>query len=137
MFIVLSENNIYGYVILGFMLLGLAVFLLQYIPRAQRLEITSNGIVLYSYKICRTFFWSEIKGVLLNEISEDDVKIKQIVLQIFQSGSNRTRLESHINIPLDATIYGYTPEELYDLISKKISQPPSPADTGKAAVLKS
>jgi hypothetical protein len=57
-----------------------------------------------------------------------DVKIKeneqekQLIVELYQSGSNQTRPDNYFEVPINAKIYGYNPEELKDIIRKYLSQ---------------
>ncbi len=62
-----------------------------------------------------------------------DVKVKkgnnnenQLIVKMFQSGSNRTRPENYFEVPINAQIYGYKSEELKDIITKYLSQQDAP-----------
>ncbi len=63
-----------------------------------------------------------MKGALLKEVVERNSTKKLVIVQVFQSGSNRTRQESYREIPISAEAYGYESEELLEIINKKLSQ---------------
>jgi hypothetical protein len=118
-FVAQGEKKEIGLVFLGMSAVSLFVFFLFFIPTAQRLEFTNQGIVFYSYKQCRTYFWSQIKDVIMKNNPEGN---QQLIVEIYQSESSKTKHENSFEISINAQVYGYSQEDLYQKIKKIIIQ---------------
>jgi hypothetical protein len=108
----------FGFVLIGISLVCLLATFIYFTPQAQRLQFTVQGIMFYSYGRCRTYFWSQMKDVKIKENEQE----KQLIVELYQSGSNQTRPDNYFEVPINAKIYGYNPEELKDIIRKYLSQ---------------
>lgn len=115
-----SGEKMTGLIIAGSPAVGLFIFFIFFIPKANKIQITRYGLQCSSYGNCRTYFWNEMKNVKLDE--DESGNKKQLLLEIYQSGSNKTDTDRHVDVPLNAEAYGYTPESLYDLINKNLIQ---------------
>lgn len=116
------ESKTAAYVLLGALILGLVLFLLVFIPQAQRIEFNKHGIQFYSYSPhaqCRTYFWNQIKDVFIKE----EIDKKKVVVQLYRSGSNKSNPENYFERVIDPEVYGYDPEELKEIIKRNLSQP--------------
>ncbi len=110
----------------GILLIGFCGFLLFFIPKGQRIEFTKYGMQFYSYgghNQCRTYFWDQIKKVSIKDIVENNTEIKKVIIQLYTSGSNNERSEGYIEKTIETEVYGYSPEELKEIIDIKISPP--------------
>ncbi len=125
-----TDGNALLPILIGILGIGIFVYFTFFIPQAQRLEVTANGIVFYSSGQCRTYFWSQMKDV---KVKKGNNLEKQLVVEMYQSGSNRTRPESYFEVPINAIIYGYKPDELKAIIKKYLSQPRAPVDAKRPA----
>lgn len=109
-----------GFAVVGASCLALLLFLMVFIPNAQRLKFTDKALIVRAYRYHRSYFWNQIYDVYLK--NQDGADTPNVILKLSKNITNDMDSEAtpYIEIPLDAFAFGYEPEDLCQKIKTMI-----------------
>jgi hypothetical protein len=116
-----------GYEKIGFLMIGascfaLLIFLMLFIPKAQKIQITDKALIISAYRYQRSYFWDQIYDVYLKTQQRENTT--RVIIKISKNSVNDmdSKIVPYMEVPIDANAFGQDVKDLYKKIKNKIQQ---------------